>query len=335
MIGDFRQINWGPSENHHHDLGIDLYLQVRDARRFDRAAFVMAQVKSGASCFAKEAKGESGDITGWWYAEADAKHFEDWVQHGLPHLLILHDPATRVSYWAHVTKEAVTSTGDGFKIFVPVTQRVDGANREALLRVAASAKNSPALQGTSFRASAKAVAPGRALRHALLAPRLIAPHPNTGHKRTLEPEEAVALLTQGRMSDLQWFVHESRNPKLAGATATSRDWGWRFFAAYRELVTTGDRGPILKLAAATTRRRKPKKEQPYRIGACAVTAAVALIDAELWDEAQAVLLDVGEDLPPVDHAWVLVHRAVVLAERGNVEVARSLAATAQRTVNRR
>lgn len=151
VIGDFRQINWGPSENHHHDLGIDLYLQVRDDRRFDRAAFVMAQVKSGASCFAEEAKGESGDITGWWYAEADAKHFEDWVQHGLPHLLILHDPATRVSYWAHVTKEAVTSTGDGFKIFVPVTQRVDGANREALLRVAASAKNSPALQRVADR----------------------------------------------------------------------------------------------------------------------------------------------------------------------------------------
>jgi hypothetical protein len=249
----------------------------------------------------------------------------------LPHLLVLHHPATRISYWAHVTKDTVTSTGQGFKIFVPVTQRVDSTNRGALLDVAASAKNAPTLQGTSFKASVKAVAPGRALRHALLTPRLIAPHPNTGYKRTLEPEEAVALLTQGRIADLERFAHEGHNPKLASAAATSRDWGWRFFAAYRELVTTGDRGLILKLASMATNRRR-RKEQSYRIGACAVTAAVALIDVELWDEAQAVLLAAGEDLPPIDHAWVLVQRAVVLAEQGDLEAARNLAATALRTL---
>lgn len=53
----------------------------------------------------------------------------------------------------HVTKDAVTSTGDGFKILVPITQRVDDANREALLAVAASAKNSPALPGVLAAAS--------------------------------------------------------------------------------------------------------------------------------------------------------------------------------------
>ena len=44
-------------------------------------------------------------------------------------------------------------------------------------------------------------------------------------------------------------------------------------------------------------------------------------------------MSVDEDLPPVDHAWVLVHRAIVLAERGDVEDARALAAAAQRTVS--
>jgi len=331
-MADFSDLNWGPVENVRHDLGIDVYLQVRDERRFNRAALVMAQVKTGASYFDEAAKGKTGDITGWWYPENGADHFEDWVQHGLPHLLVLHDPATRISYWVRVTKDAVTSTGKGFKIFVPVTQRVDDTNRGALLDVAASAKISPALQGTSFIASARAVAPSRALRHALLAPRLIAPHPNTGYNALWSPRRPSHSSRRVASQTLERFVHESHNPKLAGAAATSRDWGWQFFAAYRELVTTGGRGPILRLAGALTRRRT-QNGQAYRIGACAVTAAVALMDAELWDEAQAVLLAAGEDLPPIDHAWVLVQRAVVLAEQGDLEAARRLAATAQRTLN--
>jgi Domain of unknown function (DUF4365) len=333
VMADFADLNWGPVENVRHDLGIDIFLQVRDERRFDRAAFVMAQVKTGSCYFADEAKDETGSGIGWWYAERDARHFEDWVQHGLPHLLVLHDPVSRISYWAHVTPESVTSTGDGFKILVPANQRVDEVNREALLSVAASVKASPRLEGTSFIASAKAVAPARVLRHALLTPRLIAPHPNAIRDRTLEPEEAVALVTQGRLSDLDMFVDMKLNPKLAAADATHRDWRWRFFAAYREFVATGDRAPILRLAANTMPGRSLKKEQAYRVAACAVMAAVVLADAERWDEAQSVLLATGDDLPPVDHAWVLVHRAVVLAERGEVSAARTLAARAQRTVN--
>jgi hypothetical protein len=34
-----------------------------------------AQVKAAVSYF------------GWWYAESDIRHFKDWAQHNLPHLL--------------------------------------------------------------------------------------------------------------------------------------------------------------------------------------------------------------------------------------------------------
>ncbi len=331
VMADFADLNWGPVENTRHDLGVDIFLQVRDERRFDRLAFVMAQVKSGASYFADEVKGEGGEINGWWYAEGDAAHFEDWVQHGLPHLLVLHHPTTRTSYWVQVTKEAVSRTGNGMKILVPATNRVDSASRDALLDVAASAKTFPALQGTSFTASAKAVAPGRVLRHALLTPRLIAPHPNTGHRRTLEPEEAIALVTQGRLWDLQGFVRDGRNPKLESASARSRDWRWRFFAAYRSLVQEGDLGPLIQLAVTTSQTKS--KRPGYEIAASAVTAAVALVDVERWDEAHVRLQAAGEDLAPVDHAWLLVHRAVLLAEGGDLEKARTLAATAQRILS--
>ena len=97
-MADFEDLQWGPVENPYHDLGVDLILQVRDRRRFDRSAVVMAQVKAGDAKYfsAKvEVRTDDGTLLGWWYPETDATHFEDWVQHGLPHLLVLHHPETR------------------------------------------------------------------------------------------------------------------------------------------------------------------------------------------------------------------------------------------------
>jgi hypothetical protein len=217
VMADFTDLAWGPVENSRHDLGIDLFLQVRDERRFDRTVLVTAQVKAGSSYFSEPVTDGQGNCTGWWYAESDARHFGDWIQHALPHLLVLHDETTRTSYWAHVTREAVVRTGDGFKIQVPVQQKVEPACRDALMEVAVSGKQPPVLQGTSFAAGAKAVAPGRALRHALLTPRLIAPHRNTSYERTLAPEEAIALITQGRERDLQWYARKGANPRMVHA----------------------------------------------------------------------------------------------------------------------
>ncbi|MFJ9988047.1 DUF4365 domain-containing protein [Streptomyces globisporus] len=339
VIADFTEIGWGPSENTRHDLGIDLFLQVRDERRFDRVILMAAQVKSGTSYFNAPTSDDQGACTGWWYAESDARHFEDWVQHAMPHLLVMHDDATRTSYWAHVTKEAVHSTGSGYKIHVPVHQKVELSNRDKLLKVAASAKQQPALQGTSFAAGAKAVAPGRALRHALLTPRLIAPHRNTGYERALAPEEAIALITQGRVQDLQWYIEEGFNPHLAAADSRSRVWEWRFFSAYYNAVVDSDIQPLLDLAvaacpASTTgkRRGKQQAEQAYRIAASVVTSATFLTAGERLTEAETLLEAAGEDLLPIDHAWVLVHRAIVMSEQGNLDTSRRLAAAALRTV---
>ncbi|WSD92740.1 DUF4365 domain-containing protein (plasmid) [Streptomyces canus] len=338
VIADFTDLGWGPAENDRHDLGIDLFLQVRDARRFDRIILMAAQVKSGPSYFDAPTSDEQGNCTGWWYAESDARHFEDWVQHALPHLLVMHDATTRISYWAHVTKEAVQSTGNGFKIHVPIHQKVELSNRGALEEVAASAKQQPVLQGTSFAAGAKAVAPGRALRHALLTPRLIAPHRNTGFERTLAPEEAIALITQGRTQDLQWYIEKGSNPHLARADSRSHLWEWRFFSAYHDAVVDSNIQPLLDLARATCPtpptpgERKPKPEQAHRIAASVVTGAVFLTATERLAEAEALLEAAGEDLFPIDQAWALMHRAIVMSEQGDLDTSRRLAAEAQRTV---
>jgi hypothetical protein len=62
------------------------------------------------------------------------------VTHGLRHLLVLHDLETRISYWVHVTAEAIESTGKGAKILVPARQTIDLEHLDDLLAVAASHK---------------------------------------------------------------------------------------------------------------------------------------------------------------------------------------------------
>lgn len=326
VMADFEDLGWGPVENNQHDLGIDLFLQVRDERRFDRTVLMTAQVKSGATYFGSPKRDDAGTVVGWWYAESDARRFEDWVQHGLPHLMVLHDLETHVSYWAHVDKDSVVSSGEGFKILVPSSQRVEPAQLPALLDIAASGKAAWSLEGTAWTAGAKAVAPGRAVRHALVAPRLIAPHPNTGHDRVLEPEEAIALVSQGRASDLERYA--DANPPLQQLEQQT-GWRWRFLHAYIRAVEDRNTAALMELAAA---KESAHPKHTYRRPAVAVACAVFLAEAERWDEAENALADAGNDLSPVDHAWVLIHRALLAGERGDVTHARSLAAESQRAV---
>ncbi|MEU2120078.1 DUF4365 domain-containing protein [Streptomyces sp. NPDC016459] len=325
-MGDFEEIGWGPVENNQHDLGIDLFLQVRDERRFDRTVLMTAQVKSGDSFFAHPQYDETDVLEGWWYSESDARRFEDWVQHGLPHLMVLHDPGTRTSYWAHVTKDSVQPAGEGFKVLVPSDQRVERAQLPALLDVAATEKSAGTLEGTTWTAGSRSVAPGRAVRYALVVPRLIAPNPNTGDSRVLEPEEAIALVSQGRARELKRYV--GANPPLQREDQQT-GWRWRFLHAYRRAVEHGDVSALVELAAADDSRHA---KHAYRRAAAAVACAVFLADGERWDEAENALQAAGEDLSPVDHAWVLLHKALLVGERGDIARARRLAAESQRTV---
>lgn len=325
-MADFEELGWGAEENNQHDLGIDLFLQVRDERRFDRAVLMTAQVKAGTSYFSSPEHDQAGAVTGWWYAESDARRFEDWVQHGLPHLLVLHNLEARVSYWAHVTKNSVEPAGEGFKVLVPSSQQVDPTQLPALLNVAASGKAAWSLEGSAWAAGAKAVAPGRKVRHALVAPRLIAPHPNTGSDRVLEPEEAIALVSQGRRDDLDLY-RATTAPLQQLEQQTG--WRWRFLNAYLRAVEDGTTTALLELAAAEDSYH-PK--HAYRRAAVAVVCSVFLADGERWDEAESVLEAAGDDLAPVDHAWILVHQALLAGERGDMAHARRLAAESQRTV---
>src|SRR6202023_2606449 len=164
----------------------------RDERLFDLGLVVGAQVKAGESYFAEPVHGEDGGVLCWWFRYPDRAHVGAWAAHGLPHLLVLHDLDSSSSYWVHVTADVIESTGKGGKVFVPVENTVDAEHREALLAVAATLRSNATWEGSAWTGST-GVAPADALRHALIVPRLVAPHPNAGHDSTLTPAQAVAL----------------------------------------------------------------------------------------------------------------------------------------------
>lgn len=92
----FEKLGWGVSPNPYHDLGTDLWLMVRDDRRFDMGLMVGAQVKSSTEAgkttkyFSKPKIDVAGEITGWTFRDTH-EHFKYWLDHAVPHIVVLHD----------------------------------------------------------------------------------------------------------------------------------------------------------------------------------------------------------------------------------------------------
>lgn len=320
----FKRIGWNPVRNSSLELGTDYLIEARDLDRRPRGLIVGAQVKSGASYFGRAVRGSDGTVSGWWYYESDIGHFDDWVTHGLPHLLVLHDLDTSTSYWVHVTASAVESTGQGCKVLVPASQTVDGAHADDLFAVACKQKAAPPIEGTAFFGAADASSPARRLRHALITPRLVAPHPNAGTDEPIDASQAVALLSQGRLRELIQFAEQHPSVPDPRSSSAGCDWTWRLVEAIWTWAMT-DAVDHLEDVLESARTRDAAAASGVLLG-CAQQRL------ERHEDALAVLdgLESRNDLLPVDHAWVLVQRGRVRAEVGNIAGARSDAAGAQR-----
>jgi hypothetical protein len=321
--GAFSRIDWGPVDNPYHDLGTDLWIAVRDERRFDLGLMVGAQVKSGSSWFGEPDVEEGGEVTGWWFRE-DQAHFDYWLGHNIPHLVILHDLDRKASYWVHVTNEAVQSTGKGSKIFVPAANTIDDAHRDSLIEVAATGTAGVPWEGSIWMAGAD-IPPTAHLRHALIVPRLIAPHPNADHQHAPSSEQVIAMLMQARLFDLRRLVEAFPQIPTPDQAAESAAWSWRFYGALWERVTRSNLDPVLDCVGDAP--------EPTARASAAVAAASALVEFGRLEQAITLLNEVisSDSCEPVDHNWLLVQRARALAEVGLLEAAHDDALAAQGT----
>lgn len=310
----FEELGWGAVSNPEHDLGTDLFLMARDARRFDLGALVGAQVKNWALEFDEPALNDG--VEGWWFSETE-DHFTYWLEHRIPHIVVFYDREGKVSYWVHITPGATVSTGKRRKIFVPKTQTVDADHLDTLRAVATSNARGTTWEGSAWRPGQE-IAPEARLRYALLVPRLIAPHDND-NVGVLTAPQAIALATAVRLpgqSDLR-----DGDQGLTGVEEglAANDPESVLFGALRSWTVDGDPAPL----------REPLGDVPAALRAAHVVAlAAALYEQgavqEALDLVEAVLKE-HDDYNPVDFAWLTLHRARNLVQLGRLKEARDLA----------
>jgi hypothetical protein len=280
------------------------------------------QVKAGASWFDEPCRDADGAHQGWWFRDDDRRHVDAWLGHAVPHIIVLRDLDEGVSYWAHVRPEAVVSTGKGAKILVPRTSIIGPEQRAALVAVAGIQRLPIAWEGSVWRGPA--LTARQQLRHALIVPRLVAPHPNLGYDVELTAVQAVALLMQARIFDLQRFASAREDVPSLREAACSGDWTWRFVSALARRVIEDDLEPLLAAVSDTP--------SPAARAAAIAAGAAALLETGRIQEALTLLAPVIEagDLEPVDDAWLVIQRARALREIGRFEDARTDAHDAQR-----
>jgi hypothetical protein len=305
-----QRLNWGPVDNTREDAGsgIDLFVSAREGQRVELGRHLSAQVKGGESWFKEP--GSSDGRSGWYFRIPDRLK-RLWVSQPIPHLVVLCNLETETSYWVHVTNDAVISTGKHWKILVPADQKIDEDARGALEAVAASA----AIHASGFAGSAWAPPPHLGdpdrWRCALVAPRLVAPHPNLGHRGGLTAVQGVALIVAARAHDYFQYAETHKDvPSLTDAAQhDSRE--WRFVWALHAWYTERDLAPLTRALS--------ESEASHELAVATVATANALIEQEELRDAQGLL---DESLAnallanDIDRCWLLVQKARVVGDMG-------------------
>lgn len=319
----FTRLGWHVAPNPAGEVGTDLLLQARDSRRFDLAAIIGAQVKSGPSFFNEPKLDESGATTGWWFRDPDGEHLKYWLNHTVPHILVLHNETTSQSHWVHITTDNVTPTGKGAKILIPKSSVIDTEHARVLLKVATHDRKGPRWEGSAWDGGTS-ILPTDRLRYALLTPRLIAPHPNQTVTE-LRPDQAIALLIKMRLRDLQPRLFGKKNaaPDLEECRS-SKEWLWRLYAALYDVLIDGEDCDVLEslVDAAPVAHA--------RAAAAVISCALRIENFDPHGGLEIVEKALARDeCQPVDHAWLTLHRARCLSELGDLDQSRQLALEVQ------
>ena len=319
VMGAFADIGWGPASNAENDAGTDMWVQVADEHGHLLGCNLGVQVKTGPTYF--ERPGEENGDAGWWYYESDSDHFDDWLNHTDAHLIVLHNSKTHVSYWAHVKPSAVRATGQGRKILVPANQMIDDEHEAILREVALSRVVPVSFESSAVGPSPEMVPAGCELRYALIAPWLVAPHPNS--EGSIGSAEGVALLAQGRLRGLKNRSDRNEDVPDPADPDAAVEWGWKFVAAIWDWAQTDSTALLEAVFESAPDTRSA--------AASGVFVACALARLGRHREAVEVLTPLAGDdeMNPVDQAWVLVQRARASLELGEIQDCRADAAHAR------
>lgn len=208
------EFSWIPREILISDFGADFYVEVVTAGH-TTGRHLGVQAKSGPSWFTEQ----SG--AGWWF-RFDDDHFQYWLHHDFPIIVVLVDLQTRRAYWQAVTVDTATSTGEGWKLEVPAAQVLDIRTRDALAALA----DAPRVHGDSalaiFYESLSRLPPEAAVPLERLHARI--PREDLDARRPVE--RLAANLAAGRLTpDVCCAALLQRTPRwLTGRTKGDQLW---------------------------------------------------------------------------------------------------------------
>ena len=253
---------------------------------------------------------------GWWFRES-ADHFDYWLGFAVPHLVVLFDEDSKESYWAHITEDAVRSTGKGKKIFIPLENVLNKESVPSLIEIALSKLPQPSWEGSILEGISEIPNEVR-LRYALIAPRLIAPHPNLTVS-DISSVEAIALLSLKRIGEVTARYKEVQELLDPEKSAKSDDLLWRLYSALFEWVVNEQVDSVLNFPSADT--------EADIAAAIEVIKATVLFEKHLPQRACKELRDAlaRDDYSLVDYAWLQLHLVRNLIEIGEFDQAQGLA----------
>lgn len=215
------------------DVGIDAIIEQRAAGRAT-GRLIGAQIKSGSSWFRERTP------DGWVY-RGIPDHLDYWLGYELPVLLVLVDVDNKVAYWGHIEAGQVDLTSNGWKIVIPVRQRLDATACGPLSAICARTRQPTRPIGSTLQhqaqittasAAARSATPGlrnplvpAGQRMALLT--LMSIGKRLASSRELQDRYGLTILKRDRdaLTDLGLIdVHKS-GPRLV-LELTDRGWAW-------------------------------------------------------------------------------------------------------------
>jgi hypothetical protein len=249
------------------DYGIDAHAEPV-ARGEPSGKLIALQIKTGPSYFREP-------VSEGWVHRDDDKHLRYWLRYCLPVILLLHDPDSGTTYWAHVASDAIEYTDAGWKMVVPSGQVL---GPDAIQAFTALAESAPGAADDPLERSCAALPPSvaRILR-------------DTGPAQAAGALRLGALLAAGRAT-----VPMTARSVLSAEPSWLPAGEGRFEAAVAAYASEYGHPSI----AADAYARAAGYAQPSnpRLLAC---AAIAAVEADDLGRARALIAQAGSEDSPV------------------------------------
>lgn len=112
----FSAKGWLFREQPTHDYGIDAHVEIAGAE-YPTGKLIAIQVKSGKSYFDEP-------VDDGYVFRTDEKHVDYWLNHSMPIIVVIYNPASNIALWEVISKETIVSTGKNWKIVIPKQNQI-------------------------------------------------------------------------------------------------------------------------------------------------------------------------------------------------------------------